>query len=397
MQSMDSTKHNFFAPCPRGLEGVLERELNGLGLGCAKAIQGGVSFAGPWTTLYRVNLESRVANRVLWEVGRARYRTETDVYRAAYALAWPDWFEPGRTIRVKVSARHCPLPSLNFVTLRIKDALCDKFMAVCRRRPNVDTQQPDVRIDAFLDAEAVTFYLDTSGEPLFKRGYRLAQIEAPIRENLAAGMVLLSGWTPDQPFVDPMCGGGTIPLEAALIARRIAPGLRRTFAFERLLLHTPDQWNEIRTAADARQLAAAPMPIYASDRDEEALQIARRLFQAARMTQGIDVQVTQEDFLRLDPPAPRGVMMVNPPYGVRLSHSEKPGTVYAGIGDRLKRQWAGWRVHIFTGDPGLRESIGLLPSRRIPLYNGPLECRLYEFKIVEGSMRKNTRSVNLHE
>lgn len=393
---MDSTKQRFFAPCPKGLEGVLERELDELGIRRAEATQGGVSFAGPWNSLYHVNLESRVANRVLWEVGRARYRTEADVYRAAYALTWPDWFEPERTIRVKVSARRCPLASLNFLTLRIKDALCDKFMAVCRRRPGVDTHRPDVRIDAFLDAESVTFYLDTSGEPLFKRGYRLAQIEAPIRENLAAGIVLLSGWTPDQPFVDPMCGGGTIPLEAALIARRIAPGIRRTFAFERLLLHTPDQWSEIRAAAKARQLAAAPLPIHASDKDEQALQIARRLFHAARMTQDIDVKLKQEDFLRLDPPAPRGVMVVNPPYGVRLGHSEKSDTLYAGIGDRLKRRWAGWQIHVFTGDSRLKESIGLLPSRRIPLYNGPLECRLYQFAIVEGSMRKNARSANLH-
>jgi len=393
---MDSIKHRFFAPCPRGLEGILARELDGLGIVSAEAAQGGVSFAGPWNALCHVNLESRVANRVLWEVGRARYRTEADVYRAAYALAWPDWFEPGRTIRVKVSARRCPLTSLNFVTLRIKDALCDKFMAVCRRRPSVDTHQPDVRIDAFLDAESVTFYLDTSGDPLFKRGYRHAQIEAPIRENLAAGIVLLSGWTPDQPFVDPMCGGGTIPLEAALIAKRIAPGLLRTFAFERLRLHAPDQWNKIRAAAEARQLAAAPLPIYASDRDEQALQIARRLFQAARMNQDTDVKVTREEFLMLDPPAPRGVMVINPPYGVRLSHSERSDVLYARIGDRLKRQWAGWQVHIFTGDPNLRESIGLLPSRRIPLYNGPLECRLYEFKIVEGFMRKKAQSADLH-
>ncbi|SLM49342.1 Ribosomal RNA large subunit methyltransferase L [Nitrospira japonica] len=393
---MDNIKQRFFAPCPRGLETILQRELDALGIASAEVTQGGVSFTGHWNALYHVNLESRVANRVLLELGHARYRTEADVYRAAYALDWPAWFDPGRTIRVKVSARHCPLASLNFVTLRIKDALCDKFMAACRRRPSVDTQQPDVRIDAFLDAESVTFYLDTSGEPLFKRGYRFAQIEAPIRENLAAGMVLLSGWTPDQPFVDPMCGGGTIPLEAALIARRIAPGLRRVFAFERLRLHTPDRWNAIRAAAEARQLAASPQPIYASDRDEQAIQIAKRLFHAARMIQDIDVKVKQEDFLKLDPPAPRGVMVANPPYGVRLGHSEQSAILYAGIGNRLKQQWAGWQVHIFTGDPKLKESIGLLPSRRIPLYNGPLECRLYEFKIVEGSMRKHARSANLH-
>lgn len=394
---MDSTKHRFFSPCPRGLEGVLEGEISGLGVDSSETTQGGVSFTGQWSALYRVNLESRVANRVLWEVGQAFYRTEADVYRSAYALPWPDWFEPGRTIRVNVSARRCPLPSLNFLTLRIKDAVCDKFMALRRRRPSVDTHQPDVRIDAFLDAESVTFYLDTSGEPLFKRGYRHAQIEAPIRENLAAGIVLLSGWMPEQPFVDPMCGGGTIPLEAALMARRIAPGIRRMFGFERLLPHNPARWAKILEEAKARQLAAAPLPVHASDRDDQALQIARRLFHAAGMTEGIDVTVKQEDFLKLEPPATHGVMVVNPPYGVRLDHSEKSDALYARIGDRLKQRWAGWHVHIFTGDSRLKDSIGLLPSRRIPLYNGPLECRLYEYKIVEGSMRKNARSVKLHD
>ncbi|MDF0644355.1 MAG: THUMP domain-containing protein [Nitrospira sp.] len=393
---MDNTKHRFFSPCPRGLEGVLEQELGGVGIDSAEPTEGGVAFTGPWAALYHVNLESRVANRVLWEVGRAPYCTEADIYRSAYALAWPDWFEPGRTIRVKVSARRCPLASLNFLTLRIKDAVCDKFVAVRRQRPSVDTHQPDVRIDAFLDAESVTFYLDTSGEPLFKRGYRLAQIEAPIRENLAAGMVLLSGWRPEQPFVDPMCGGGTISLEAALIARRIAPGIRRAFAFERLLPHDPARWSKIRKAASARQLAAVPLSIYASDRDEQALQIARRLFHAAGMVADIDIKVKLQDFLALEPPASHGVMLVNPPYGVRLGHSERSDALYAGIGDRLKQRWAGWRVHVFTGDSRLKQSIGLRPSRRIPLYNGPLECRLYEFKIVEGSMRRNAGSVNLH-
>jgi putative N6-adenine-specific DNA methylase len=375
----------------------LEREISGLGVDSSKTTQGGVSFTGQWSALYRVNLESRVANRVLWEVGRAFYRTEADVYRSAYTLPWPDWFEPGRTIRVNVSARRCPLPSLNFLTLRIKDAVCDKFMAVRRRRPNVDTHQPDVRVDAFLDAESVTFYLDTSGEPLFKRGYRHAQIEAPIRENLAAGMVLLSGWTPEQPFVDPMCGGGTISLEAALMARRIAPGIRRAFGFERLLPHDLARWAKLLEAARTRQLDAAPLPVQASDKDGQALQIARRLFHEAGMTEGIDVTVKQEDFLKLEPPPIHGVMVVNPPYGVRLGHSEKSETLYAGIGDRLKQRWAGWQIHIFTGDSRLKDSIGLLPSRRIPLYNGPLECRLYEYRIVEGSMRKNARSVKRHD
>jgi len=390
---MDSTKQRFFSPCPRGLEGVLEEELRGLSVDSTERTEGGVAFQGPWHTHYRANLESRIASRVLWEVGRAAYRSEADIFRSAHALPWPDWFEPSRTIKVKVSARHCPLASLDFVTLRIKDAVCDKFMAVRRRRPSVDTGSPDIRIDAFLDAAFVTFYLDTSGEPLFKRGYRLEEkVDAPLRENLAAGLLRLTGWTPDQVLLDPMCGGGTIALEAALMARCIAPGIKRAFAFERLLCHDAKHWSHLREAARSRQLDAAPAPIYASDRDERAIRIARRAFQGAGLA--VDIRLKQADFLTLDPPAANGIMLVNPPYGVRLGQPENMSAVYPELGDRLKQRWAGWRVYMFSADARAHKLIGLAPSKRIPLFNGSLECRLYEFKIVEGSMRRKPRPVH---
>ena len=184
---MDSTKHRFFAPCPRGLEGVLEEELQSLGVPMTTKTEGGVGFSAPWSTMYWVNLNSHIASRVLWEVGRSAYTTEHDVYKAAHALPWPEWFAPAQTIKVKVSARRCPLPSLDFLTLRIKDAVCDKFVAVKQRRPSVETARPNIKLDAFLDQSTVTFYVDTSGEPLFKRGHRMSSVEAPLRENLAAG------------------------------------------------------------------------------------------------------------------------------------------------------------------------------------------------------------------
>lgn len=389
---MDSTKQRFFAPCPRGLEGVLEEELRALDVERTEKTEGGVAFRGAWTTLYRVNLGSRIASRVLWEVGRSSYRSEDDVYRSTYGLAWPDWFESSRTIKVKISARHCPLTSLDFVTLRIKDAICDKFMNVSRRRPNVDTRSPDIRIDAFLDATSVTFYLDTSGEPLFKRGYRVDQVEAPLRENLAAGLLRLTGWTPDQVLLDPMCGGGTIPLEAALMARRIAPGTMRSFAFERFLGHDARQWNRLREAARARQRGSSPAPIYASDQDPQAIRIAQRAFQGAGLA--VDIRLKQADFLTLDPPAAEGIMLINPPYGVRLASPENLDALYPVLGDRLKQRWAGWRVYLFTSDARARKLIGLAPSKRIPLFNGSLECRLYEFKIVAGSNRKQLRPIH---
>jgi putative N6-adenine-specific DNA methylase len=374
---------------------VLEEELRGLSVDSTEKTEGGVAFQGPWPILYRANLESRIASRVLWEVGRGSYRTEDDVYRSAYALNWPDWFEPSRTIKVKVSARRCPLASLDFVTLRIKDAICDRFVKVRHRRPSVDTRSPDIRIDVFLDMSTATFYLDTSGEPLFKRGYRIDKVEAPLRENLAAGLLRLTGWTPQEVLLDPMCGGGTLPLEAALMARRIAPGSMRSFAFERLLIHDSTQWSRLRETARTGQLRVLPSPIYASDQDGEAVRIAQRRFQGAGLAG--DIRLQQADLLTLDPPVPQGVMLINPPYGVRLGHPETLDALYPKIGDRLKQRWAGWRVYVFTGNARMQKLIGLAPSKRIPLFNGPLECRLYEFEIVEGSMRKKARALHSHD
>ncbi|HLZ34632.1 MAG TPA: THUMP domain-containing protein [Nitrospira sp.] len=389
---MDSTKHRFFAPCPRGLEGVLEEELHGLGVPATTRTDGGVGFQAPWSSMYWVNLKSHIASRVLWEVGHASYRSEEDVYQAAQGLAWPDWFMPSQTIKVKVSARRCPLPSLDFLTLRIKDAVCDKFMAVRHKRPSVDTQRPNIRLDAFLDPSTVTFYLDTSGEPLFKRGHRTASVEAPLRENLAAGLLRLAGWMPEEILMDPMCGSGTIPLEAALMARRIAPGLSRSFAFERLLIHDAKRWGHLREAARLKQLAEVPAAIYASDQDPAAVKIAQRTFQGAGVA--VDIRLRQSDVLNLEPPAEHGVMLINPPYGVRLSQADELESFYPKLGDWLKRRFAGWRVYIFTGDSRVPTLIGLAPSKRIPLFNGALECRLYEFKIVKGSMKRKSSSTH---
>ncbi|HET8720615.1 MAG TPA: THUMP domain-containing protein [Nitrospira sp.] len=386
---MDSTKHRFFAPCPRGLEGVLEQELRALGIPTTAAAAGGVSFQGPWSTMYWVNLWSHLASRVLWQVGQRAYRTEDDIYQAAYGLPWSDWFDSSHSIKVRVSAHRCPLPSLDFVTLRIKDAICDRFVALAGRRPSVDTNHPDIRVDAFIDSGTVTLYLDTSGEPLFKRGYRLKTIEAPLRENLAAGLLRLAGWTPEEVLMDPMCGTGTIPLEAALMARRIAPGFARSFAFERFRLHDAKRWAQLREAARAKQRNEIPVAIHASDHDAAAIKAAQRLFQGAGVA--LDVRLQQQDILSLGPPAPTGLLLMNPPYGVRLGKADELETFYPRLGDWLKQTFAGWRAYILTADPRLAKAIGLSPSRRIPLYNGALECRLYEFNIVRGGARRNLR------
>ncbi len=385
---MDNILHRFFAPCPRGLETVLADELRGLGSRHVAATEGGVAFAGPMDLVYRVNVESRIASRVLWEIGRSKYRTEQDVYHLAAHLPWPEWFTSNETIKVKVSAKQCPLKSLDFVTLRIKDAVCDRFLSARKSRPSVETTRPDVRIDAFLSRDDVVLYLDTSGEPLFKRGYRLGVVGAPLRENLAAGLLKLAGWAPDRPLLDPMCGSGTIPLEAAMMARSIAPGLGRRFAFEKLSWFDAGQWANVRESSLAGQRSAGGAPIYAYDRDPNAISLAGDNLRRAGVRD--DVRLSRSELLDVVAPAPDGILVTNPPYGVRIGQAEELVRFYPQLGDWLKRRLAGWTAYVLTGDVRLAKLIGLSPSKRLVLFNGSLECRLYEFRIVAGGMRRHS-------
>lgn len=376
----------FFCPCPRGLEPALAAEFTELGFRDVETTPGGAEFRGGWSECYRANLWSRVASRVLWQVGHARYRDEDDIYRAAFALPWPAWFTVDRTIRVNVSAIASPVRSLEFVTLRIKDAVCDKFRAETDVRPSVDTAAPDVRIHAFLTRDSVTLYLDTSGEALFKRGSRQSAGEAPLRENLAAGILKLTGWHPDEPLFDPMCGAGTFLVEAAQMALGLAPGAGRRFGFEALTLFDEPLWKRTRAAAMSGARPEVRPQIFGSDIDPAALEAARGNLAAA----GVDafVQLREADVATVEPPCGPGVMVANPPYGVRIGDTAELRALYPKLGDNLKRHFAGWRVFLFTGDLELPRHIRLKPQRRTPLFNGPLECRLFEYRMVEGGMRR---------
>jgi putative N6-adenine-specific DNA methylase len=273
------------------------------------------------------------------------------------------------------------------VTLRVKDAVCDRFRADAGSRPDVDTRAPDLRIQAFLDARTVTLYLDTSGEPLWKRGWRGATGEAPVRENLAAGIIALTGWRPGEPFLDPMCGSGTFLIEAAGIALALAPGSRRGFGFEKLAGFDANLWRRLRDEARGEERPREPLPIHGSDLYGTELVHARSAIEGAGLT-GV-IQLKQANVLELSPPAPEGVLVANPPYGVRLGDEQALEAFYPKLGDALKARFAGWRCYLFTGDAArLAKLIGLKASRRIPLYNGPLECRLLEYRIVAGAMRR---------
>jgi putative N6-adenine-specific DNA methylase len=375
----------FFSPCPRGLEDVLKDELLELGAKSVGVVEGGVRFEGPFSLCYAVNLHSRIASRVLWRVGGGPYRSERDVYEGARALPWPQWFAVDRTIRVDVAAIRAPVKSLDFLVLRVKDAVCDAFRAACGARPDVDTAAPDARIHVFLTASEYTLYLDTSGEPLFKRGYRRFAGEAPLRENLAAGVLRLTGWKAGTPLLDPMCGSGTFLCEAAMIAAHRAPGLDRAFGFEKLAMFDARAWSRAKDAARRASAKAAELPIYGSDRYGEALKLARANLAALGFEHA--VRLKQADVLEMPAPRDSGILVTNPPYGVRLQDQDALAQLYPRLGDALKKKYAGWTAYILTADLRLGKLIGLAPSRRTPLYNGALECRLFEFRIVRGSMR----------
>ena len=381
----------FFAPCPRGLERALGSELAALGAGDIDVTDGGVGFAGPWTLVYRVNLESRIASRVLWRIGQARYRNEDDIYRAALALRWQQWFDVGCTIRVKLSAIKSPLKSLDYATLKIKDAVCDRFRETTNRRPSIDTHAPDVRIHAFLTADAITFYLDTSGEALFKRGWRREAGDAPLRENLAAGILKLAGWQPGTALYDPFCGSGTFLIEAAMIALDIAPGARRSFGFEKLKNFDHAAWQHLFDAARARERRPETLNIFGSDLYGDVLKTTHANLAALGLENAVPLK--QVNVLEASPPAAGGIIVANPPYGVRLEEAQL-AEFYPKLGDALKQRFAGWTAHLLTADLRLAKLIGLKPSKRTPLYNGALECRLFEFQIAAGSWRNRKAGVN---
>ena len=378
--------NQYFATCPRGLEALLANELQSAGAKDIKPTDGGVAFAGELGVCYAANLHSRIATRILMQVGQGKYATEDDLYQAAYQINWPNWFDVKHDFMVKVTGVKCPLKSLEFATLRIKDAVCDKFRQVVDSRPYIDTKTPSVRIHAYLTADAYVYYVDTSGDALYMRGNRKASIEAPLRENLAAGILQLSGWQVGQSLLDPMCGSGTFLLEAAMMALNIAPGLNRSFGFEKLKNFESDTWKKVKNAALKQVKPATFQKLYGSDSDLRAVRITKQNLEAAGLLDA--VQLSQVNITEVIPPSDAGILVANPPYGVRIGEDEELALLYPKMGEALKRKFAGWNTYFLTTDLRLPKLMRLTPSKRTPLFNGPLECRLFEIKMVAGSNRK---------
>jgi putative N6-adenine-specific DNA methylase len=381
--------NHYFATCPRGLEALLAEDLAAAGGKDVKVVPGGAGCLGTLEAGYRINLESRIATRVLWRMTQGSYRNEADIYRLAYDIDWARLFSVDRSIRVYVTAIRSPLKSIEFITLKVKDAVCDRFRADTGRRPSVNTKHPEVRIHLFITDQQATLYLDTSGEPLYLRGHKLAKVGAPLKENLAAGILRLSGWQAGTPLLDPMCGSGTFLLEAAQMALDDAPGLSREpgdFGFEQLKSFDAGLWRSLQREAAERRREATTLPLFGSDIDGDAVARTRQNLAGA----GLDGLVTLEktDLLTRSAPSEAGVLVANPPYGERLGSEEELADFYPALGNALKQRFAGWSCWFLSADTRLPKLIRLQTSRKIPLYNGPLECRLYNIEIVAGGNRR---------
>ncbi len=410
-----------FLPCAAGVEEYLAPEIlliTGLPPGCITKQRGGVAVRTGFEHAMLLNLYSRLAQRVLVLVSYTEYRSEQDLYRAAMQVAWERWFTPRESIKVEVTAQHSPLTSLNFAALKVKDAVCDRFREVAGGvRPDVNTQWPDVRIYAHLTTDACSLYIDTSGEPLFKRGWREDKGDAPLKETLAAAMIAASGWASGDddllPLYDPCCGSGTVVIEAAQIACNIAAGSLRRFAFEKYKPFRSEEWAAMKKeAADA---VVKPEPgqkalIYGSDVSFRMVDFAERNAQRAGVADVIEFR--GGDALQRMPPIDvsetgGGVMVINPPYGERigiggvagegegarfgareLAEADDGVDFFNQLASHWKKNYSGWTAWMLTPDLKLPSKMRLKESRRVPMWNGPLECRLFKFDMVKGRLAK---------
>jgi 23S rRNA G2445 N2-methylase RlmL len=382
-----NTKFRFFVTCARGTEGALRRELAAMRIAGAKGDRGGVWFEGPLTMAMAVCLRARVAVRVLLQLAEFDAPDGPTLYEGARAVAWRDWLTDRSTLSVHGSVRDTPaITHSGFAALKVKDAVVDALRDAYGSRPDVDTKSPEVGIVLHLAAGRAGVFLDLAGEALHRRSYRVAMVEAPLKETLGAAVLALGGARADQPFVDPMAGSGTFAIEHALAARGIAPGLRRRFGFERWPTLPPEplaEFARMRAEADAAAIAAQRLslpPIVCADVDPAAVAAARQNASAA----GVDDAITfaRADVAALERRWPAGTLVTNPPYGERLK-PEALGTLYHSMARAFERL-GGWRVVVLSGSPLWTREMRRKPAISHKLWNGPLEVRLLCYDIPPG-------------
>lgn len=373
-----------------GLEGVLAQELRELGATDVEPVRRAVQFTGDLELLYRANYELRTAIRILLPIAAFQTRHPDSLYRRILKIDWSQYMGVNDTLAVD-SFTHSPhFKHSKYAALKVKDAIVDQFRKKYGRRPNVDLTRPDLRINVHITNENCSVALDSSGDSLHKRGYRLEAVEAPINEVLAAGMILLSGWERNTHFIDPMCGSGTLPIEAGLYAWNIPPQIhRQQFGFMKWQNFDRNLWDQVVETANAQQIDF-PCQILGYDQSFKASRIAQHNVEAAQM-EG-KVRIDRCSFEKLTPPEGKGILMMNPPYDERLEDTNI-NELYTTIGNQLKREFPGYEAWIISSNYQALKNIGLRPAKKIILFNGPLECKFQKFELYEGS-RKNRKTVD---
>lgn len=379
---MESEKYQMLAKTFAGLEDVLKTELEEIGASDVEVVVRGVKFTGGKDILYKANFCSRTALRILVNIGEFKIKNQNDLYQSVYSIAWEDYFDINQTFAINSTVNSDSFNNSMFVSLKAKDAIVDRFRKNTNKRPSVNTENPDFKINVHASSDTLTVSLDSSGESLHKRGYRVGQNEASMSEVLAAGILKIAGWKGQTDFYDTMCGSGTIPIEAALIARNIPPGMfRQEFAFETWKDFDADLFEEIYNADYEKPFEHN---IYASDISPISLKVAQKNAKGAGVLKSI--QFKEQDFAGFTPLSDKGLLIINPPYGERMNE-RKVEPLYAMIGDQLKQNFAGIQAWVFSSSEDGFKNIGLRPSRRIPLFNGPLECSFRLFEVYEGSKK----------
>lgn len=389
------SRHEYFATSAKGLENILAGELRDLGAERVAVARAGVTFAGALEVAYAACLWSRVANRILLPLASIRAETAEALYAGVRSIAWADHISPRGTLAVDCAASESRLTHSHYVALKTKDAIVDQLRERTGSRPSVDVARPDVRINVYLHRNRAVVSVDLSGESLHRRAYREKGVAAPLKETLAAAILLLAEWPrlarAGAPLVDPMCGSGTLPIEAALIAAGIAPGLHRPhFGFARWRGHQPEVWRRLLEAATARAIHEARKLPLIRGYDISSGAVRSALANVERAGLRGRVHIEKRALVDCAPPerdTPGGLFVVNPPYGERLGSGAPLAPLYAEIGDVLRRRFTGWTGYVLAGSPQLAKHIGLRAARRFTLYNGAIECRLLQFPISETKVR----------
>ncbi len=380
--------NSLFASTARGLEELLKTELEGLGATDCQVVQGGVHFQGDTRLLYQSLMWSRLASRIMLPLGECRVYSDLDLYLGVQAIPWTEMFNPGATFAVHFSGLNDEIRNSQYGALKVKDAIVDSFTRKNLPRPNVDRESPDLRINVWLNKETAHISLDLSGEGLHLRGYRDGTGMAPIKENLAAAIVMRSGWVPGTPLLDPMCGSGTLLIEAAMLATDRAPGLHRGhWGFGGWTQHDDGIWKEVKAEAQTRArqgLAAYESRFYGSDVDARVIERARRNARRAGIGELIDFDV--KDVAQLNNPLPKGpygTVISNPPYGERLESEPALIALHSLLGRIMKSQFGGWNLSVFSASPELLSCLQLRADKQFKAKNGPLDCVQKNYHLAE--------------